>query len=40
MSAVIERGSMARYIYTVFWRDNSCYRAKLENYESIAKMCR
>ena len=38
MSAVIEQDSMACYIYTVFCWDNSCYRAKLENYEPTAKM--
>ena len=40
MSAVVEQDSMARYIYAVFWWDNSCYRTKLGNHESIAKMRR
>ena len=40
MSAVIERGSMARYIYAVFLRIRLLLTAKLENYEPIAKMRR
>ena len=37
MSAVVERGSMAHYIYIVFLRMRLLL-SKLENYESIAKM--
>ena len=40
MSAVIERGSMARYIYATFCGSDSYYRANLKNYEPIAKMRR
>ena len=40
MSATIECGSKARYIYATFCGSGSYYRAKLENYEPIAKMRR
>ena len=40
MSTVIERGSMARYIYAVFLRLRLLRTGQMGTYESIAKMRR